>query len=70
MKTIQLEYYEINDLTRLLEYTLKKKKDDFDKGSINEYMYKMDKNIINTILSKISKSNNNQKANVDILKIM
>lgn len=67
MKTIQFENYELNDLIRYLEYAEKKKKEDMNNGLITSNMYKLDKQTIQILLSKIPKKYDDRILIKDIL---
>lgn len=70
MKTFQLEQYEVNDLIRILEYALKKKKEDYKSNIINEYEFKMYNNSINNLLNRFPRKYDTKNLDKDMLKII
>ena len=55
MKKIELTSYEANDLVRILNYAIEKKKEDFNNGKINRMCLMMEIDDIRCIMARIPK---------------
>ena len=55
MKKIELTSYEANDLVRILDYAIEKKKEDYTKGKMNQRKLMMDIDDIRCIMARIPK---------------
>lgn len=55
MKKIELTSYEANDLIRVLQYAIEKKKEDYTRGKMNEKKLYMEIDDIRCIMARIPK---------------
>ena len=65
MKTIEYTYCEINDLIRTLEYAKNKKREEYEKGKINENQYNFEIGLIKDLIAKVPIKTYTKKNKID-----